>query len=73
MNPSFVHARTHGDIRDYPNAERVRMYRAQLPKLPDYDALEHNRRVVHGATWQAKFRTRSIPKHRALVVYRPQC
>jgi hypothetical protein len=65
-------ARTWSDLLPRKNEDSVVGYRTQLPKTPDYDPLEHNRRVVAGVTWLAEFRARPIPRHRALVLYKPQ-
>lgn len=54
-------------LRPLRNAERVSRFRRLAEPLTDQERIERDAQIAAGVRWLEEFRTRPIPKHRALV------
>jgi hypothetical protein len=54
-------------VRPLRNAERVSRFRKHTEPLTDQERMERDAQIAAGIRWLEEFRTRPIPKHRALV------
>lgn len=65
---AIIHPTTWRDLLPVPNEHRVQHFRRKLSAHPGYDRMTHDARIRGGVTWLDEFRSRPIPRHRALTV-----